>query len=109
MIERRRPRYAALILAVMCVILALGCGLGAVAVRLGVIMPPNLSLQVGSMRLAGITSTFPECRRRLNDGCAKLSQVPTTYIYALWLFAPGEQSSGDLPQATQLLAIKIGQ
>jgi len=98
-----------LILAVMCVLLALSCGLGAVAVRLGVIMPPNLSLQVGSMRLAGITSMFPECQRRLNDGCAKLSQIPTTYVYTLWLFAPGEQNSNDRLHVTQLLAIKIGQ
>lgn len=107
--NRQRPRDAVLILAVATLILALCCGLGGVAVRRGMIRPPNLTLQLGSTRLVGITSTFPDCTRLLAAGCTRLNQLPTTYIYTLWLFVPGKQNSGGQPSVTRLLAVQIGE
>ena len=107
--SRQRLRYAALIVAVGSLILALSCGLGGVAVRRGMIRPPNLALQLGSVRLVGITSTFPDCTRLLAPGCTRLNQLPTAHIYTLWLFVPGKQNSGGGPNITRLLAIQIGE
>jgi hypothetical protein len=105
----RKPRYVVLILAIACTILALSCGLGAVAVRRGVVKPPNLNLQLGGVRLVGITSTFPDCTRLLAAGCTRLNQLPTTHVYTLWLFVPGGQNSGNRPRITRLLAIQVGE
>ena len=107
--RRRRPRYAVLILSVGFVILALGCGLGAVAVRQRVITPPNLSLELGGVRLVGIISNSPDCTRLLARGCTQLNQIPTVHIYTLWLFVQSEQNSWNRPQITQLLALRIGE
>jgi hypothetical protein len=90
-------------------ILALSCGLGAVAVQQGAITTPNLNLQVGGVRLVGVTSRFPDCTRLLVRGCTRLNQVPTAHIYTLWLFVQSEQNSWNRPQITQLLTLQIGE
>jgi hypothetical protein len=108
MIRRRRPRYAVLIVAIGCVILALSCGLGALAVRQGAIPPPNLNLQLGGVRVVGITSRFPDCTQLIALGCLRQNQAPTARIYTLWLFMQSEPNSWNRPQVTQLLAIRVG-
>ncbi len=107
--RRRRPRYAVLILSVGFVILALGCGLGAVAARQGVITPPNLSLELGGVRLVGITSNSPDCTRLLTRGCTQLNQIPTVHIYTLWLFVRSQPNSWSQPHINQLLSLQIGE
>ena len=106
--RRRRPRYALLIVAAGCVILALSCGLGAVAVRQGAITPPNLNLQLGGVRLVGITSRLPDCTQLIALGCLRQNQARIAHIYTLWLFVQSEPNSWNQPQVTQLLAIRVG-
>ncbi len=104
-----RRRHALLIAALGVVILALGCGLGALATRQGAIRPPDVQLELGGLRLVGITSASPDCTRLLAPGCTRLNQVPTVHIYTLWLFTQREPGSWDRPQITQLLAFQVGE
>jgi hypothetical protein len=98
-----------MMVAVGCLILALGCGLGAVAVRQGAIRPPEVQLQLGGVRLVGITSHSPDCTRLLVPGCTRLAQIPTVHIYTLWLFVQREPGSWNQPRVTQLLAFQVGE
>jgi hypothetical protein len=109
MMRRRRPRYAVLILSVGFVLLALGCGLGAVAVRQGVITPPNLSLELGGVRLVGITSNSPDCTQLIAPGCIRPNQAPTVHIYTLWLLVQSQPNSWSQPHINQLLWLQIGE
>src|SRR5829696_3371802 len=105
---RRTWRHATLIVAIACTILALGCGLGGVAVRQGIVAPPNVHVELGSMRVVGISSNSPECLRLSIPGCIGLEPVSITHIYTLWLFRQSERDSWSQPQITQLLRIQIG-
>lgn len=105
----RRPwRHAALIIAIACTILALSCGLGSVAVRQGIVAPPNVYVELGSMRVVGISSNSPECTRLIIPGCSGLDPVNAPRIYTLWLFQQRERASWSQPQITQLLSLRIG-
>ena len=97
-----------LIAVIACVILALGCGLGGVAVRQGIVAPPNVYLELGSMRVVGINSNSPECTRLSIPGCIGLEPANITHIYTLWLFQQNERDSWSQPQITQLLSFRIG-
>jgi hypothetical protein len=97
-----------LILTIGCVALALSCGLGAVAVRQGAVAPPELRLQLGGVRLVGVTSKSPDCTRLRIPGCTPLNQIPTTHIYTLWLFVRSDPNSWDRPAITPLLSLQIG-
>ena len=100
-------RQAGLFLAMACIILLLGCGLGSVAVRQGLIAPPNVYLDLGSMRLVGISSNSPECSRLSIPGCIGLEPADITHIYTLWLFQQSEHASWSQPHITQLLSVRI--
>ena len=108
-IRRGRSHRAALISAVVCLILALGCGLGLVAVRQGSIVPPDMSLQVGGVRLVGITSKFPDCTQLIALGCLRLRQAPIARVYTLWLFVQSEPNSWNQPHINKLLALQVGE
>jgi hypothetical protein len=105
---RRTWRHAMLIAVIACVILALGCGLGGVAVRQGMVAPPNVYLELGSMRVVGISSNSPECSRLSIPGCIGLAPANITHIYTLWLFRQSAPNSWSQPQVTQLLSFRIG-
>ena len=105
---RRTWRHAALIVVLACAILVLGCGLGTVAVRQGVLTPPNVNLELGSMRVVGIRSNSPECARLVIPGCIGLEPDNITHIYTLWLLRQNERNSWSQPNITQLLSVRIG-
>jgi len=105
---RQTWRHAALIVVIACTILALGCGLGGVAVRQGALTPPNINLDLGSMRLVGIKSNSPECIRLIIPGCIGLDPVNAPRIYTLWLFQQRERDTWSQPSITQLLSVRIG-
>jgi hypothetical protein len=105
---RRTWRHAALIVAIVCAILALSCGLGSVAVRQGIYRPPNMYMNLGSMRVVGITSNSPECSHLIFPGCIGLEPANITHIYTLWLFRQRERDSWSQPDVTQLLSVRIG-
>src|SRR6266508_3142081 len=104
----RRWRQAALIAVIACALLALGCGLGTVAVRQGVLTPPNINLELGSMRVVGIRSNSPECTRLIIPGCIGLDPVNAPRIYTLWLFQQSARDSWSQPHITQLLSVRMG-
>ena len=104
-----RSHRAALISAVVCLILILGCSLGAVAVRQGSIAPPDISLQLGSVRLVGITSRFPDCTQLIALGCLRVRQAPIARVYTLWLFVQSEPNSWNRPHISKLLALQVGE
>jgi hypothetical protein len=93
---------------IACTILALGCGLGTLAVRQGVLTPPNVNVELGSMRVVGINSNSPECSRLIIPGCIGLEPVNVAHIYTLWLFRQNERDSWSQPNITQLLSVRIG-
>jgi hypothetical protein len=104
----RHPwRHAALMLTIACTILVLSCGLGSVAVRQGVLTPPNVNLELGSVRVVGINSNSPECTRLIIPGCIGLEPANITHIYTLWLFQQRERGSWSQPSITQLLRVTI--
>jgi hypothetical protein len=105
---RRMWRHAALIAVLACAILVLGCGLGTVAVRQGVLVPPNVNLELGGMRVVGIRSNSPDCARLLIPGCVGLEPADITHIYTLWLLRQNERDSWNQPNITQLLSVRIG-
>jgi len=105
---RRTWRHTALIIAIACTILALGCGLGDVAVRQGIFTPPNVNIELGSMRVVGISSISPECTRLLIPGCIGLEPANITHIYTLWLFRQSTRDSWNQPTITQLLSLRVG-
>ena len=105
---RRTWRHAALIAAVACLALALGCGLGSIAVRQGVLRPPNVNMELGSVRVVGITSNSPECTRLVMPGCVGLKPADVAHIYTLWLFQQSQRDSWSRPNVTQLLSVRIG-
>jgi hypothetical protein len=105
---RRTWRHATLIVAIACTILALGCGLGGVAVRQGIVAPPNVRIELGSVRVIGINSTSPECIPLSIPGCIGLEPASMTHIYTLWLFRQSARDSWSQPQITQLLSLRIG-
>lgn len=107
--RQRRPRHSLLIAALGALILALGCGLGGLGMRQGAIRPPDLELELGGLRLVGITSASPDCTRLLAPGCTRLNQIPTVHLYTLWLFTQREPGSWNQPYVTQLLAFQIGE
>ena len=104
---RRTWRHAALIIAIACTILALGCGLGGVAVREGIVAPPNVDVGLGNMRVIGISSNSPECIRLIIPGCTGLDPVNAPRIYTLWLFQQSERDSWSQPDITQLISLRI--
>jgi hypothetical protein len=104
---RRTWRYVALIITIACTILTLGCGLGGVAVRQGVVAPPNVNVELGSMRVIGISSISPECTRLIIPGCIGLDPVNAPRIYTLWLFQQSERDSWSQPHITQLLSLRM--
>jgi hypothetical protein len=108
MLARRTWRHAALIVMVACLALTLSCGLGAVAVRQGVLAPPNINVELGGMRVVGITSNSPECIRLIVPGCVGLTPANVARIYTLWLFWQRERDSWSQPNVTQLLSVRIG-
>jgi hypothetical protein len=105
---RRTWRHATLIAVIACVILALGCGLGGVAVRQGMVAPPNVYFELGSMRVVGISSNSPECSQLSIPGCIGLAPANITHIYTLWLFRQSVPNSWSQPHVTQLLSFRIG-
>jgi hypothetical protein len=106
--SRLKQSNLLLILALGCVLLALGCGLGAAAVRQGAITLPNVNVQLGGVRLVGVTSPSPDCTRLIVPGCTALNQVPTTHVYTLWLFVRSDPSSWDRPAITPLFSTQVG-
>jgi hypothetical protein len=108
MYTRRTWRHAALLLSMVCTIFALGCGLSGVAMRQGIVAPPNAHIELGSMRVIGINSNSPECSRLSIPGCIGLEPANITHIYTLWLFRQSERDSWSQPQITQLLSFRIG-
>jgi hypothetical protein len=105
---RRTWRHAALIVAIACTILALGCGLGGVAVRQGIVAPPNVHVELGSVRVIGINSNSPECSQLSLPGCIGLAPANIAHIYTLWLFRQSARDSWSQPQITQLLSFRMG-
>jgi hypothetical protein len=108
MLTRQRWRQVMLILAVGCVTLALSCGLGAVAVRQGAIAPPDISLELGSARVVGLTSNSPKCVQLIIPRCGYDRSASAARMYTLWLFEQSEQGSWSKPNVTQLLAVRLG-
>ena len=106
--NRRTWRHAALIAVLACLAVALSCGLGSVAVRQGVLAPPNVNLELGGMRVVGIRSNSPECTRLIIPGCIGLEPHNAAHIYTLWLFRQREHDSWSQPYVTQLLSVRIG-
>src|SRR5258707_15773553 len=106
--SRRTWRYAALIVAMACAVLALGWGLGDMAVRQRIIAPPNVNVELGSMRVIGISSISPECTRLIIPGCIGLDPVNAPRIYTLWLFQQSERNSWSQPHITELLSLRMG-
>jgi len=104
----RTWRQIALIVAVACLALTLGCGLATVAVRQGVLAPPNINLELGTVRVVGITSNSPECIRLIVPGCVGLNPANVARIYTLWLFQQSERDSWSQPNIVQLLSFRIG-
>ena len=105
---RRTWRHAALIVVIACLALALSCGLGGVAMSQGIVAPPNVNLELGSMRVVGIRSNSPECMRLIIPGCGGLEPANVAHIYTLWLFRQNERDSWSQPNVTQLLSVRIG-
>jgi hypothetical protein len=105
---RRTWCHAALIAAIACLALALGCGLGGAAVRQGMLAPPNVNMELGGMRVVGITSNSPECTRLVMPGCVGLKPADVAHIYTLWLFRQRERDSWSQPKVTQLLSVRFG-
>jgi hypothetical protein len=91
-----------------CATLALSCGLGSVAVRQGIVAPPNVDVELGNMRVIGISSISPECTRLIIPGCVGLDPANVAHIYTLWLFRQSERDSWSQPNVTQLLSVRIG-
>ena len=108
MIRRRTWRHAALIMAIACAILVLGCGLGIASMQRGMVAPPEVNMRVGSIRLVGLSSRLPECSRLLVPGCESLTRASTARIYTLWLLVQREPNSWDRPKITSLLTMQIG-
>jgi hypothetical protein len=106
--SRLKPSNVLLILAVGCALLALGCGLGAAAVRQGAIVPPDVNIQLGGVRLVGVISQAPDCTRLIVPGCTPLNQVPTSHMYTLWLFVRSDPNSWDRPAITPLFSTQVG-
>jgi hypothetical protein len=105
---RRTWRHTALIISIACAILALGCGLGGVALRQGIVAPPNVNLELGNMRVVGISSNSPECSLLSIPGCIGIKPANITRIYTLWLFRQSARDSWSQPQITQLLSFRMG-
>src|SRR3954447_26648416 len=102
---RRTWRHVALIAALACAILVLGCGLSGVAVRQGLLAPPNVNFELGSMRVVGIKSNSPECTRLIIPGCIGLDPANVAHVYTLWLFRQSAPDSWSQPNVTQLLSM----
>jgi hypothetical protein len=88
-------------------IVVLGCGLGGVAVRQGILAPPNIRVELGSIRLVGVTSNSPECSLLSVPGCIGLQPEDISHVYTLWLFRQRERASWSRPQITQLISLRI--
>ncbi len=88
-------------------ILAIGCGLSAVAVRQGQITPPDVRLELGSIRMVGLTTNLPDCQRQLTPGCFRQSQLPAIRVYTLWLLIQRQPGSWDAPEIRALLSVQI--
>ena len=102
------PRYGARTATVACLAVALACGLGTVAVREGALVPPNVNVELGNLRVVGIKSNSPECTRLIVPGCVGLNPANVTRIYTLWLFRQSERDSWNQPNVSQLLSFRIG-
>ena len=77
--------------------------------RQGSIAPPNVSLQLGVVRLVGITSKFPDCTQLIAPGCVRLNLAPIARTYSLWLFVQSEPNSWNQPYISKLLALQVGE
>ena len=107
MINRGISRPVLLTLTIGLIIVVLSCGLGAVAVQQGKIAPPNLNVDLGSVRMVGLTSNMPDCTRQLTPGCVQQNRTPSVHIYTLWLMTQSERNSWDRPTITTLLRMQI--
>ena len=108
MINRGISRNVLLTLAIGLAVLMLSCGLAAVAVQQGNIAPPNVHVDLGSVRMIGLTSNMPDCTRLLTPDCVEQNRIPSAQIYTLWLMAQTKRDSWDRPKITTLLRVQIG-
>lgn len=107
--RHRTRRYALLLSALGAVTLALGCGLVAIAMRQGALRPPYMQIQVGGVRLVGITSATPECTQWPIAACAKPEQQPASRIFRIWLLVQREPGSWSQAHVSELLALQVGE
>ena len=107
--RHRTRRYALLLSALGVVILALGCGLGALAMRQGALKPPYMQIQLGGARLVGITSATPTCTQWPIAACPQPDQQPAFRTFRIWLLVQREPGSWSQAYVSEVLALQVGE
>jgi hypothetical protein len=87
-----------------CLLVALGCGLLALAVQQRVIMLTDMTMELGPLSIishAPRSSVCPEKADPLTNLCDRFSAIPAPASYRIWLFLRTPERG---PRSTRVLA-----
>lgn len=105
MLQRRPPIWLIVVLASV-VALIVACGSGGVAVRKGVINPPEINLTIRGIGMVAHTTNVPSCALWFTP-CRVTALGPAREMYAIWVVWRPVQNRGERPGARRIFAMLI--
>ncbi len=103
----RRWRAGYAIILTLCITLVLSCGLVGAGARRGLIVPPDVDLDLGAIRLIGDVTIMPICPQF--TACLMGEPARVNRVYTVWAFIRVSRQPGDPPRIIRLLAVMIGE
>jgi hypothetical protein len=105
--EMRRQRQLGCVLAAaICLLPALACGLGSVAIQQRVVEAPPLDMSLGTIHIVAFAQTFA-CAPQTPCPPSLVSRQPRYYV--IWVLTPSEQPDGTREIVRQLVALPLRQ
>ncbi len=105
MLQRRLSIWLIVILA-SAMVLILACGSGGMAIRGGVVHPPEINLTIRGIGLVAHTTNVPSCALWFTP-CRVTPLGPAREMYAIWVVWRPIQGRGDRPGARRIFAMRI--
>lgn len=101
----------AVVAVVVCLGLAMSAVLGAVAVQRRALAAPRFAVALGSARVAGFTTTTPNCRNPARSGlnCASWSINSNDEYFTVWLMVRTRRGAVLYEQAERLFVMRLGE
>jgi hypothetical protein len=104
--RQRRLRIWLILFGVLLLGVLFACGTGGIAIRQGVVKPPEINLTVRGIGVVAHTTNVPSCALWFFP-CQVTALGPAREMYAIWVVWKPVQGPGDVPGARRIFAMKI--